>query len=67
MGPHHWEASAVATPYILTSIYLLIIDYVPDTVTGARDGIWSNVDKISALFKLKTLWGRKTSKSFQSY
>lgn len=57
----------MATPYMLTNIYLLINDYVPGTVTGARDGMWSNVDKISTLFKLKILRGRKTSKSFQSY
>lgn len=54
LGPYFWEASAVATADRQpTNIYLLILDYVPDTVVGPWDGMWSNVDKISTLFKLK--------------
>lgn len=36
-----------------TDTCLLIVAYVPDTVVGPQDGVWSNVDKISTLFKLK--------------
>lgn len=68
LGPYFWEASAAATPDRQpTDFYLLIIDYVLDTVVGPWDGVWGKVDKISTLFQLKIQQGREVLCKISNY